>query len=302
MPPDTPAPTANSHAQGVIHDIGYRHYDGQRGDRGYIRRSLFTDSLRGAYGLGRSGRSKIMPMLLLGVMCLPAGAIVAGTALVGADRLVAGYPSYLFNLQLVISIFVAAQSPVAVSRDLRFGVMSLYFSRPLQRHDYVLGKYAAMASALFLLTAAPLLIMFFGALIVGLPLREQIPDFLRALTGAGLLSLMLAGLGLVIAAITPRRGLAVAAVISVLAVLIAVQAIAQEITAEEGATTVSAYLSLLSPFAIVEGVQSSLLNAASVLPTPPGALGTAVFALAVVLIVGLSYLILLLRYRSVSVS
>ena len=302
MPPDTP-PTmtpAPAHA-GAIHDIGYRHYSGARGNRSYIRRSLFIDSLRGAYGLGRSGRSKIMPMLLFAVMCLPAGVIVAITAVTGSPELVGNYPSYLLNLQLVISIFIAGQAPVAVSRDLRFGVTSLYFSRPLERNDYVLSKYAAMAAALFVLTAAPLLILFVGALVVGLPIGEQVPDFLRALGGAALLSLLLAGIGLVIAAITPRRGLAVAAVVTVLVVLSGVQAIAQEIASEEGATTAAAYLSLLSPYTLVEGIQSGILGASSVLPVPPGGAATVFAVVATALIAG-CYLILSLRYRSVSVA
>ena len=47
-------PTARA---GAIHDIGYRHYDGARLGASYIRRSLFVETLRGAYGLGRSARS-----------------------------------------------------------------------------------------------------------------------------------------------------------------------------------------------------------------------------------------------------
>jgi len=57
---------------GVIHDLGYRHYDGPRLGRGHITRVLFVESAKGAYGLGRPGRSKIMPMLILAFMCLPA--------------------------------------------------------------------------------------------------------------------------------------------------------------------------------------------------------------------------------------
>jgi ABC-2 type transport system permease protein len=288
--------------QGVIHDIGYRHFDGERRGRRYIRRALFVDSLRGAYGLGRSARSKVMPILLLAVMCMPALAIVAITAVTGADELVAGYSSYLLNVQLVISVFVAAQSPALVSKDLRFRVTSLYFSRPLARVDYVLGKFGAMASALFVLTAAPLTIMFLGALVVGLPIGEQIPDYLRALAGAALLSLILAGIGLVIAAMTPRRGLAVAAVIAVLVVLSGVQAAVQEIAFAEGAPDTAAYLGLISPYTLVETIQSSLLGAASPLPAPPDTIGGAVFAAAAVSLIAGSFTALLLRYRSVSVS
>ena len=305
MPPDSPrgGRTADpANAPGVIHDIGYRHYGGERRGRGYIRRSLFADSLRGAFGLGRSARSKVMPMLLSAVMCLPALIIVIITAVTGQRELVAGYPGYLLNLQLVIAIFVAAQAPVTVSKDLRFRVTSLYFSHPLERVDYVIAKYGAMAAALFLLTGAPLVIMFVGALLASLPLSAQIPDFLRALAGAALLSLVLAGIGLVISAVTPRRGLAVAAVVTVLVVVSGVQAVVQEIAAEQGARTLAIYLGVLSPFTLVQGVQSSVLRAASPLPTPPGAIGGLVFAGAAVLIVAGCYGALLLRYRSVSVS
>lgn len=298
----TTGPAGAAPAPGVIHDIGYRHYAGDRRGRGYIRRSLFVDGLRGAYGLGRSGRSKIMPMLLLAVTCLPAGAIVAITAVTGSEELIAGYPSYLLNLQLVVSIFVAAQAPVLISRDLRFRVTSLYFSRPLRRLDYVVGKFAALVCALFILTAAPLTIMFVGALVVGLPVSEQIPDYLRAVTGAALLSLILAGIGAVIAAVTPRRGLAVAAVVAVLVVLSGVQAVAQGIAAEEGGGPGIAYLSLLSPYTLVEGIQASLLGASSPLPTPPGMAGTAIFCLAAMVLIGGCFGALVLRYRSVSVS
>jgi ABC-2 type transport system permease protein len=290
----TPTPAA-----GVIHDIGYRHYDGERRGRNYIRRSLYVDSLKGAYGLGRSARYKVMPMILLAVMCLPAGVIVAITAVTNSDELVGDYTSYLLNLQLVVLIYVASQAPATVSRDLRFGVMSLYFSRPLERIDYVFSKFAAMASAVFVLTVAPLTIMFAGALVVGLSFTEQIPDYLRAVAGAGLLSLILGGIGLVIAAITPRRGLAVAAIIAVLLVLAGVQGILQGIAEAEGVDA-AAYFGLLSPFTLVQGVQASLLGGSSPVQSPSGTLGTLVFSAVALIAIGLCFVLLLWRYRSVS--
>ena len=287
---------------GAIHDIGYRHFSGTRLGRGYIRRSLFVDSLRGAYGIGRSGRSKIMPTLLFAVTCLPALGIVAVTALTGGSELVGSYPSYLLNLQVVIAIFVAAQAPVAVSRDLRFRVTTLYFSRPLERVDYVTSKFAAMAAALFVLTGAPLVIMFAGALVVGLPPGDQLPDFPQALAGAALLSLILAGIGLTIAAVTPRRGLAVAAVIAVLIVSAGVQAASVEIAFAEGTGEAAQYLGLLSPFTLVDGVQSALLGAPTPLPAPPDTATGLIFAVVSLGLIAGCYLALLLRYRSVSVS
>lgn len=290
-------------ADGVIHDIGYRHHDGPRLGRSYIRRSLFVESARGAYGLGRTGRSKIMPMLLLATSSLPALIIVVATALTGAEQLIGGYTAYVMNLQMVIAVYVAAQAPVSVSRDLRFGVTSLYFSRPLERIDYVTAKFAAMTTAILVLVATPLTILFVGALVAELPLAEQLPDYLRAMGGGLLVALVLAGIGLVIAAMTPRRGLGVAAVITVLMVLAGVQLAAQEIALDQGADTLAGYLGLLSPFTLVDGVQSSLLGADSILPaSPPEATGALVFALVTVLVIVGSFASLLQRYRKVSVS
>ena len=45
---------------GVIHDLGYRRYDGPRHGAATIARTLYVTGLRHAFGLGRSGRSKVL--------------------------------------------------------------------------------------------------------------------------------------------------------------------------------------------------------------------------------------------------
>ena len=49
----------------------------------------------------------------------------------------------------VVTIFIAAQAPELVSRDLRSRVLPLYFCRPLRRGDYPLAKFLALAAALW---------------------------------------------------------------------------------------------------------------------------------------------------------
>jgi ABC-2 type transport system permease protein len=139
-PADHAGPQARHARDGAIHDIGYRHYAGQRLGRGYVARALFAESAKGAYGLGRSARAKVMPMLLLAAICLPAIIVAVVAGVTGVGELPGGYTSYLVSTQLLVSVFVASQSPAIVSRDLRFRVMSLYFSRPLARADYVLAN------------------------------------------------------------------------------------------------------------------------------------------------------------------
>jgi ABC-2 type transport system permease protein len=301
----TPADAAGAGrpaSQGVIHDLGYRSYTGPRLGRGEITRALFIESAKGAYGIGRSARSKVMPMLLLAAMCLPAFIIVVVATVTNADSLPGGYTSYVLNVQVLVMIFVAAQAPAIVSRDLRFRVMPLYFSRPMQRIDYVVAKFTALTTALFVLMALPLTILFLGALLAKMPVGEQVPDYLRALAGALMVAAALAGIGLVIAAITPRRGLGVAAIIAVLAILSGVQGAVQAIAVEQDKDTFAGYAGLISPFTLVDGVQDALLGAKTVLPAePPGSVGGLVFLAAWALLVAGSFGVLVLRYRRTSI-
>ncbi len=283
---------------GAIHDIGYRHYDGPRLGASYIRRSLYIDTLRGAFGLGRSARSKVMPFLLLALMVLPAVAIGIVTGYFGFDELPLDYLRYTFAFQVAITIFLGSQSPAAMSRDLRFRVAPLYFSRPLSRRQYVQAKYAGVTTALFILTAAPLTLLFAGALLAKLPLDEQLPDYLRSMAGALVLSVVLAGIGLVVAAMTPRRGLGVAAVVGVLLVLSGIQATVRGLAEEFGNDTFAGYAGLISPFSLVDGVVATALRGDSVMATPPtGVLMGAVFCLVTAAIVVGCYAALLARYR-----
>ncbi len=284
---------------GAIHDIGYRHYDGPRLGPGYIRRSLFVDTLRGAYGLGRSARSKVMPFLLLGVMVLTAVVVGIVTSYVTVlDALPIGYTAFVITMQVAITVFLGSQSPAVVSRDLRYRTSALYFSRPLSRQQYVQAKYAGMSAALFLLLAVPITLLLAGALLAELPIGEQLPDYLRAMVGAALHSLVLGGIGLVVAAMTPRRGLGVAAVVGVLIVLSGLQGTVRAMAEVFGNETFSGYTGLISPYTLVDGVVAGALGAdSSIAQAPPGAVGTAVFVVVTVLVVVGCYALLVARYR-----
>ena len=282
---------------GAIHDIGYRHYDGPRLGAGYIARSLYVDTLRGAYGLGRSARTKVMPFLLLSLMVLPAVAIGIVTSYFKLTTLPIGYTSYAFSFQVVITIFLGSQAPAAMSRDLRFRVAALYFSRPLSRQQYVQAKFAGMATALFILVGLPVTLLFAGAVLADLPFDDQWPDYLRAMGGAAVLAVVLAGIGLVVASLTPRRGLGVAAVVGVLLVTSGIQATVRAMAEEFGSDTFAGYAGLISPFTLMDGVMAGPLGAVSVMATPPEGLAMAtVFCLVAALLVVGSYVALVRRY------
>ncbi|MFF5974950.1 ABC transporter permease [Streptomyces sp. NPDC012769] len=286
-----------------IHNIGYRKYDGPRLGRAYARRSLFSQSLRGAYGLGRSAKSKVLPMILFAVMCVPALIIVAVAVVGKQSKLSIEYTQYAIYLQLVISIYVAAQAPQSVSRDLRFRTVPLYFSRPIERVDYVLAKYGAMASALFVLTAAPLLILWVGALLAKLDFAEQTKLFGQGLVSVALLSLLFGGIGLVMAALTPRRGFGVAAVIAALVISYGAVSTLQGIAYGTDNVGAVKWIGLFSPLTLIGGVQSAFLGAPTPFPggeaAAPGAGVGAVYLLAVLALIAGSYGVLMRRYRKV---
>ncbi|MFF9814620.1 ABC transporter permease subunit [Streptomyces sp. NPDC014006] len=292
------APTG---AQSRIHDIGYRSYDGPRLGRAYARRSLYTQSLRGAYGLGRSAKSKVLPMLLFVVMCVPAAIMVAVAVATKAKDLPVDYTRYAIIMQAVISLYVASQAPQSVSRDLRFKTVPLYFSRPIETADYVRAKFAALASALFLLTATPLLVLYVGALLAKLDFADQTEGFGQGLVSVALLSLLFAGIGLVIASVTPRRGFGIAAVIAVLTISYGAVSVVQGIAYAQNSTGAIAWLGLFSPTTLIDGVQSAFLGASSAFPGgdgPSDAQG-AVYVLVTLGLIAATYGLLNRRYKKV---
>ncbi|MGW5784645.1 ABC transporter permease [Streptomyces sp. NPDC003757] len=284
-----------------IHNIGYRDYDGPRLGRAYARRSLYSQSLRGAYGLGRSAKSKVLPMLLFVVMCLPAAIMVAVAVATKADELPVEYTRYAIVLQAVISLYVAAQAPQSVSRDLRFKTVPLYFSRPIETSDYVRAKYASLASALFILTAAPLLVLYVGALLAKLDFADQTKGFAQGLVSVALLSLLFAGLGLVVASVTPRRGFGIAAVIAVLTITYGAVSTLQAIADVQGSSGAVAWIGLFSPITLIDGVQSAFLGATS---ASPGGIGPsngegAVYVFVTLGLIAGAYGLLMRRYKKV---
>ncbi|WP_405778942.1 ABC transporter permease [Streptomyces sp. NBC_00859] len=284
-----------------IHNIGYRNYDGQRLGRAYARRSLFAQSLRGAYGLGRSAKSKVLPMILFAVMCVPPAIIVAVAVATKAKDLPLDYTRYAILTQAVIGLFLAAQAPQAVSRDLRFKSIPLYFSRPIERVDYVIAKYAAMASALFVLTAVPLVILYVGSLLAKLDFADQTEGFGQGLVSVALLSVLFSGIALVVAALTPRRGFGVAAVIAVLTITYGAVSTVQAIAFNQDAAGAVTWLGLFSPITLIDGVQTAFLGATSAFPggNGPGAGAGVVYVLVVLALIAGSYAVLMRRYRKV---
>jgi ABC-2 type transport system permease protein len=212
------------------------------------------------------------------------------------------YPRYAIYLQVVIGLFAAAQAPQAVSRDLRFKTVPLYFSRPLERVDYVVAKFGAMAASLFILTGAPLVVLYVGALLAKLDFWPQTEGFGKGLLAAALLSLLFAGISLVLAALTPRRGFGVAAVIAVLTISYGAVSSVQGIADSQGHYSVIPWVGLFSPITLIDGVQTWWLRSSSAFVDgygPDSLLAGTAFLLVTLGLIAGSFALLMRRYRKV---
>lgn len=294
-------PPESGERRSVIHDIGYSKYDGIRLGEGYTWRTLYELGVKHCYGLGRAAKYKVLPMLMLAIMLLPALIIVGVQVIVSLDEQVLPYSRYAVIMLFVISVFVAVQAPALISRDLRYRVLTLYLARPLRIDTYVYARLSALASGLFVLVGLPLLVLYVGSLLSGLSPGSETVDLLGALGGAAILAVVLAATATVIAATTTRRGFAIAAIITALLMSYSIVATVQGIADEQGATEVAGYAGLFSPFTLVDGIQVALFDTeASTAAGPPGALGGLVFvAFAVAIVVG-CVLVSLWRYRKVA--
>ncbi len=229
------------------------------------------------------------------------GVLVQARNILDLDEHIVPYSIYPITTQLLISVFVAAQAPALISRDLRFRTITLYLARPARRTTYVLVRLASLTVATFVLIAAPLLLLYAGGLLADLPLGRETERFLAALVGALLLAGCLSGLAALVSALTIRRGLAVAAVIVVLLVTYTVVSTIQGIALDTGNETVGEIAGLFSPYTLVDGVQVYLFDSPEATPTPPvgDAMGAIYLATTAVTIVG-AVGGMLLRYRKVT--
>ena len=242
---------------GVIHDIGYRAYAGPREGTGALATTLFVTGLRHAFGLGRSGRSKVLPFLLLALGVLPAVIVVGIVTMVRLESLPVSYAAYLSQIQMPVTLFAAAQAPVLFSRDLRHRSIVLYLARPLSAALFALTRWASLAVAILAFALLPILVLYVGGLLAGLDVSEQTPDFLKAVGLQVLLASLLATITGVLASVALRRGFAVVASIVVLIVAVGVVLIVQGVADFEGIAHVGEVAGLFSPWTIHNGLAES---------------------------------------------
>jgi ABC-2 type transport system permease protein len=282
-----------SNGTGVIHDIGYHRYEGPRLGRGYGARSLYTHSLRTAFGLGRGLKAKLFPWAVVGVVTMVAVILAAVTSQSGERA--STYPEFVDIMGLLAMLFLAAVAPELVSRDLRSRVLALYFARPVRRSDYVYAKFAALVTAVFLLLAGPQLIMFLGLAFdagsVG-EFRRALTDLLGGWLYTAIFALVMSAVALVIASLSGRRAFAAGGIVAVFLVTVPVAGVLSVL----GTGLISEMSGLVNPSWIVSGIGAWLFDHEA--PIDIGSLGPLYAATAVVLVAA-CLAILQARYRRV---
>jgi ABC-2 type transport system permease protein len=240
-----------SEATGVIHDIGYQRYTGPRLGRGYVFTSMYVHGLRTAFGLGRSAKAKIFPWFVVGVVFLT-GVILAAVRTQIPDAGVT-YTAFADMMAWLVVFFVAVVAPELVSRDLRAGVLPLYFSRPLRRTDYAYAKLAALATSVWLLLGAPQIVMFLVAAFSADNMSQfwtEVGDVGPGLLYAAMWAAVFAGIGLLVASLTGKRAFAAGGIVAVFLMTTPIVGVLSVMPSQ----TVNDLALLFSPSSLVFGV------------------------------------------------
>jgi ABC-2 type transport system permease protein len=297
--PNAPATTVRPGPpgpSGVIHDIGYQRYDGRRLGRRHIVGAVYVHGLRTAFGLGRSAKAKIFPWLIVGVVGVVAAVLTAIQAQTG-QRLMT-YAEFPQAMTMLIIFFCAVVAPELVSRDLQSGVLPLYFARPLRRSDYALAKLAALVSAMFLLLAGPLTVMFVGAAFSAKDMSgvwREFGDYLPAVAYAAVHAVVFSVVALLVAALVRRRAVAAGAIVAAFLLTTPVVVVLSAMPSK----TATELAGLASPATLVSGIGDWLFETGG--EAGIGGYGP-LYALVTLGLVAACVALLLARYRKVASS
>jgi ABC-2 type transport system permease protein len=293
---------------GSIYDLGYRHYEGKRRGRWYGMWSLFVESLRGVWGLGRPTTAKAAPFALLSLYALPAlfqlafASILSQEMARGEEISLITYRDYYFNMSFFAILFCVAQAPELVCRDQRYHVLPLYFTRTVGRLEYAFARLASLTSALFIVLMVPMVLLFIGDVLMKTDTLQAIGDewskALPAVPACVLGAASMASISLAISSFSPRRAYSAIALLAYFLIVGTVPLIIYGVSQEVTGWTWADKLVLLTPDTAIAAATSWFFGAA--LPEHlPATLGSDTFVLAVLASIAVFTGILAFQYRRV---
>jgi ABC-2 type transport system permease protein len=255
---------------GSIYDLGYRGYEGPRLGRRAAIWSLLVHSVRTAYGLGRSARSKIMPVAITVMAILPSllalGLLMLVTAVDAPAEVIEAFSPVAYStlfpiIATLVFLFCAAQAPELFGRDQQMSVLALYFSRAVSRLDYATARFLGLYVSLLIVVLSPYLLLLVGRVLVAPDLfdglADELPSVPAALAVALLTAALVGSLASAIASLTPRRSYATVAII---AVFLVPNIVASSLVALDTGF-VGQVAALLSPADVLDGVNAFLFDA-----------------------------------------
>lgn len=279
----------------TIHDLSYRRYHGARVGQSGAWRALYAQGLRSMFGLGRTFKSKLVPVIVVVLSLLP---VLASLTFASASKSAAPlrYGMLIGGAQLLFVLFVSAQVPEILSRDQQHKVLALIFTRDVTRNAYALARFAAIFTSVFLVAFLPLLILYLGQMGIAVDpsvaFGEMGGRIGPVLLQSSLTAFALSGISSAIAVWTPRRGYAT---ITIFGVFLLLAAVATGMDALADVEMRSA--ELLDPIRAMRTMAMLLFKEsnASMVANPPFALSTYVLVLLGIGASGLAVLVFRVR-------
>ena len=205
--------------QAQVFDLGYQAYTGPREGRSRARRALFENGVRTLLGIGRGGRAKILPILLLIATITPALVFVLILSVAGIEDELPDAGDYYGIVGIILVLFGAIMAPELLIADRRSNVLQLYLVRPLTSTDYVVARFLAFFAVVLALVYSGQVILLAGYLLTvddpGTYLKDNWLDIPRFLGAGILLALFVTAIPMAAAAVISRRAYVTVFVIAV---------------------------------------------------------------------------------------
>ncbi len=225
-------------SQAIIHDQGYRRFEGERRGVAASMWSLVVHAIQRALGIKRQFRSKVMPLIVFAIVYLTA-VIFVGLAffLKSFDIGDAGfsYGDFASTAGFAVLLFIAFAAPEVICADRKSGMLSLYLASPLTRTTYLAAKALGVFLVLLTVTLGPQLVLLFGYTMAGTGpggVGKFVEAFGRAILAGSVGALMPTALSIGVSSVTPKRAFASA---GIAVGLLASNGVIAGLTSHEGA-------------------------------------------------------------------